>query len=44
MTTYVCPDCKAPLINLRCAPRAHTYELSRGFPVLLSNDARFKWL
>lgn len=42
MTTYVCPDCKAPLINFRCAPCAHTYELSRGFPVLLSNDARFK--
>lgn len=42
MTTYVCPDCKAPLVNFRCSPCAHQFELSRGFPVLLSNDAQFE--
>jgi SAM-dependent methyltransferase len=42
MATYVCPDCKAPLVDLRCSPCAHQFALSMGFPVLLSNDVRFK--
>ncbi len=42
MTSYVCPDCKTPLVDLHCAPCAHQFARSRGFPVLLPNDARFQ--
>lgn len=40
-TTYVCPDCKTQLVDLRCVDCAHQYRLSHGFPVLLPNDPRY---
>jgi len=40
-TTYVCPDCKTQLAELRCPDCAHQYRLSHGFPALLSNDPRY---
>jgi ubiquinone/menaquinone biosynthesis C-methylase UbiE len=39
--TYVCPDCKSPLVRLSCAPCAHTYTAVDRIPVLLSRDPRF---
>jgi ubiquinone/menaquinone biosynthesis C-methylase UbiE len=38
---YVCPDCKTPLVNLRCSECKHQYESSGDFPVLLSNNPSF---
>ena len=39
---YVCPDCKTSLVGLHCSRCAHDYQLSKGFPVLLSKDERFR--
>src|SRR6185436_5034056 len=40
--TYVCPDCKTQLVDLRCGHCAHQYKLTHGFPALLSNDPRYR--
>ena len=39
---YVCPDCKAALIGMRCSHCNHDYPMSKGFPVLLPKDERYR--
>ncbi|PYM63696.1 MAG: hypothetical protein DME11_16230 [Candidatus Rokuibacteriota bacterium] len=39
---FVCPDCKAPLADLRCVACAREYRQVDGFPILLSGDPRFE--
>src|SRR5205807_8742137 len=39
---FVCPDCKAPLADLRCVACDREYPHVDGFPVLLSGDPRFE--
>jgi len=42
MEAFVCPDCRAPLADLRCARCGHQYERAGGFPILLSKDASLR--
>jgi ubiquinone/menaquinone biosynthesis C-methylase UbiE len=39
---YSCPDCKAPLENLKCPSCKEQFDRKEGFPVLLSRDSRFQ--
>lgn len=39
---YICPDCKAPLVELRCERCAHVYQRLLGFPRLLPTGPGFE--
>lgn len=39
---YFCPDCKAPLENLKCPSCNEQFDRKDGFPILLSHDSRFQ--
>lgn len=38
---YVCPDCRTPLVDLRCARCTRQYESRGQFPSLFPSDSRF---
>jgi ubiquinone/menaquinone biosynthesis C-methylase UbiE len=42
MSSYVCPDCKVELAGLRCPSCKHEFKAKDGYPVLLSNDPKWK--
>lgn len=39
---YTCPDCKSPLVDLRCERCAHVYQRILGFPQLLPTGPDFE--
>jgi SAM-dependent methyltransferase len=40
--TFVCPDCKTPLVDFACSACRSTYEVQDDIPILLPSDPRFR--